>query len=187
MHDSLCSTLPDAAAVNCVVKRCATSSTTREVSACDLLTCSRMIPSMDPAVCSAVASACSATFRVASVAVATWLAPDAADDAIWAANCAWRCAIVNPTGEADCVRRMHTRAPVLVSVGDCTCRILNAIFGAIVLADASAYPDMLGNAVVPCGTTDEAVSSTSAGAFCYPLCLLTVDWAFDAYNMLNLH
>ena len=138
---------------------------------------------MDPAVCSAMASACSATFRVASVAAATWLTPDAADDAIWATNCAWLCAIVNPTGEADHVHRM----PVLVSVGDCACRILNAVFGAIVVADASAYPDMPGNAVVPCGTTDEAVSSTSARAFCCPLCLLTVDWAFDACDMLNLH
>ena len=77
VRDSLCSTLPDAVAVNCVAKRCATSSTAREVSACDLLTCSWTIPSMDLAVCSAVASACSATFRVASVAAATWLTPDA--------------------------------------------------------------------------------------------------------------
>ena len=84
-------------------------------------------------------------------------------------------------GEADRARRI----PALVS--DCDCRILNAVFGAIVAVDASAYPDMPGNAVVPCGTTDEAVSSTSAGAFCCPLCLLTVDWAFDACDMLNLH
>ena len=183
MRDSLRSTLPDAAAVNCVAKRCATSSTACEVSACDLLICSWTIPSMDPAVCSVVVSACLATFHVASVATATWLTPDAADDAIWTANCAWRCAIVNPTAEADralCI-------PALVSVGDCTCRILNAVFGAIVAADASAYPDMPGNAVVPCGTTDEAVSSTSAGAFCCPLCLLNDDRAFDACDMLNLH
>ena len=75
----------------------------------------------------------------------------------------------------------------LVSVSDCARCILNAVFGAIVAADASTYPDMPGNVVVPYGTTDEVVSSTSAGAFCCPLCLLTVDWAFDACDMLNLH
>ena len=136
---------------------------------------------MDPAVCSAVASACPATFRVASVAAATWLTPYAAEDAIWAASCDWCYVIVNPIEETDCARRM----PALVSIGDCTRRILNAIFGAIVAADAWAYPDMPGNAIVPYGTTDEAVSSTSAGAFCCPLCLLTVDGAFNACDMLN--
>ena len=77
--------------------------------------------------------------------------------------------------------------PTLVSVSDCAHRILNAVFGAIVAADALAYLDMLGDAVVPYSTTDEAVSSTSVGAFCCPLCLLTVDWAFEACDMLNLH
>ena len=137
---------------------------------------------MDPAVCSAVASTCSATFRVASVAATPWLTPDAAEAAIYAASCAWRCGIVNPTGETHRARRM----PALVSVSDCARRILNAVFGAVGSADASAYPDMPGNTFAPCSTADEAVSSTSAGAFCRPLCLLTVDGAFDACDMLNL-
>ena len=120
MCNSLRSTLPEVAAFSYLAKRCTTSSTALEVSACERVMCSWAIRSVDPAVCAAVANAYSATFRVACAVAATWLTSEAAVDATRAANNACRYAIVNPTGDTDRSRRM----PALVSIGDCARRIL---------------------------------------------------------------
>ena len=129
--------LDPSAAIRISVCPCRVSSATRS-SSNFARSSSRMVSnnlraraSLCPAVsaaCDAVSMACCATFRVASAAAATRPTSEAAVDAMFAANCACRCAMVSPKGDTD---RDH-REPAPDGDDDRVRHAANAVFGATV-------------------------------------------------------